>query len=291
MIFLSHNHKDKTLVRQIAETLEKVYEQDKVFYDEWSIQPGDSIIQQMNEGLTICKYFFFFVSKNSLMSKMVELEWQSALVKKVKENIAFVPVRIDNCIIPQILANTLYIDLFTQGLDVAKRQIVDVINGTNTYRSNINPFHNVIGYITNEEKKVTIEFRAEYYMEPHSEYAVLLDNNEEDLDYRIPVGYSMPGEFRKDVKLGDDKNFKGTILFQHNSATSPGFPVIVELTQKTDKKIKVLGLMRVMSKNKGYNNYGMIPANISFKGIQSNKGLKTGFMYTKKFVVFQMVFV
>lgn len=41
MIFLSHNKQDKIIVRQIAETFEKVFGREKVFYDEWSIQPGD----------------------------------------------------------------------------------------------------------------------------------------------------------------------------------------------------------------------------------------------------------
>ena len=41
MIFLSHNYKDKPLIREIAQNLEKVFGREKVFYDEWSIQPGD----------------------------------------------------------------------------------------------------------------------------------------------------------------------------------------------------------------------------------------------------------
>ncbi len=105
MIFLSHTRNDKPLISQIAETLEQIYGKDKVFYDEWSIQPRDSIIQRMNDGLTDCKFFFFFISEDSLKSKMVELEWQSALVKKTKENIKFIPVKIDKSIVPQIIIN------------------------------------------------------------------------------------------------------------------------------------------------------------------------------------------
>ncbi len=112
MIFLSHNFNDKPIVRQIAETIEKRYGKEEVFYDEWSIQSGDSIIQRMDDGLKNCSHFFFFISENSLKSEMVKLEWMSALIKKAKEGIKFIPVRIDRCIIPQILTNTLYIDLF-----------------------------------------------------------------------------------------------------------------------------------------------------------------------------------
>lgn len=68
MIFLSHNFKDGD-----------IFGQENVFYDSWSIQPGDGIIDKMNDGLTQCKLFFFFVSNNSLNSEMVKLEWLNAL--------------------------------------------------------------------------------------------------------------------------------------------------------------------------------------------------------------------
>ena len=102
-------------------------------YDSWSIQPGDGIIDKMEEGLTNCKFFFFFVSINSLQSDMVKMEWQNAIFKAAQNSIKFIPIRMDNCNMPFLLTQNLYIDLFANGLDVAIRQIVDVINGTNTY--------------------------------------------------------------------------------------------------------------------------------------------------------------
>lgn len=257
MIFLSHNFHDKTIVRQIAETLEQRYGKNKVFYDEWSIQPGDSIIQKMDEGLSGCKYFFFFISENSLRSRMVELEWQSALIKKVREDIKFIPVRIDRCIIPQILTHTLYVDLFSQGLEVAKRQIIDVINGTNTYQNNENGFHNIVGYISQEDKKVMVEFRAEYYMEPHSNYLILVNNDAEDLGWKLLNKAVSVSKFHNEVKLDNGKIFKAVTISDFE-ATSPGFPFIVELTQKMDKEIKVSGLMRETSRGI----YEMIPTKI-----------------------------
>ncbi|MCD5561543.1 toll/interleukin-1 receptor domain-containing protein [Lactobacillus delbrueckii subsp. lactis] len=52
MIFLSHNKLDKAVVEPIAIRLSNLYGQDNVFYDSWSIQPGDGIIDKMNEGLS-----------------------------------------------------------------------------------------------------------------------------------------------------------------------------------------------------------------------------------------------
>ena len=65
MIFLSHNSNDKPVVEQVALKLKNIYGQDKVFYDSWSIQPGEGIVDKMDEGLTNCRYFFFFVSVHS----------------------------------------------------------------------------------------------------------------------------------------------------------------------------------------------------------------------------------
>ena len=54
MIFISHTNTDKPLVEPIAIKLSSVFGQENVFYDSWSIQPGDGIINEMNEGLSKC---------------------------------------------------------------------------------------------------------------------------------------------------------------------------------------------------------------------------------------------
>lgn len=96
MIFLSHTHADKALVDEIAGRLAKVFGKDAIFYDRWSIQPGDGIIDKMNAGLDNCRFFFFFVSKKSLQSGMVKLEWQNALLKATKGETKVIPVKVDD---------------------------------------------------------------------------------------------------------------------------------------------------------------------------------------------------
>ena len=51
MIFLSYSHKDKAIVMPMAEAFRKAFGENKVFFDQWSIQPGDSLIDKMSEGL------------------------------------------------------------------------------------------------------------------------------------------------------------------------------------------------------------------------------------------------
>ncbi|WP_353738844.1 toll/interleukin-1 receptor domain-containing protein [Collinsella ihumii] len=54
-----------------ALALSRAFGRDNVFYDSWSIQPGDGIIDKMNSGLEDCDCFFLFVSERSLTSEMV----------------------------------------------------------------------------------------------------------------------------------------------------------------------------------------------------------------------------
>lgn len=245
MIFLSHNKQDKIIVRQIAETFEKVFGREKVFYDEWSIQPGDSITGKMNEGLEQCNYFFFFVSRNSLNSKMVEIEWQSALMKKAQKNITFIPVKLDDAIMPAIIASTLYIDLFTQGLEIATRQMLDVVRGQNTYRPS-EKVSNLIAEVVNKGQNALVEIKALYYMEPHSRYLVVVDNNEEDLSWKLPDFNEYISGFNKNINFSNGQH--NCILIEVQSATSPHFPIKIQITAKDNNKVNILYIMHASSR-------------------------------------------
>jgi len=65
---------DKPLIEPVAIRLGAIFGQNQVFYDSWSIKPGDGIIDQMNKGLEAPEFVFFFVSANSLNSGMVKLD-------------------------------------------------------------------------------------------------------------------------------------------------------------------------------------------------------------------------
>lgn len=143
MIFLSHNWKEKDVIEPIAVRLKEVYGKENIFYDLWSIKPGENIIGKMNEGIEKCKYIFFFISNNSLNSSMVNLGWQSALFKSAKEGIKFIPIKIDNCYPPQILISTVYIDMYSYGIENTLRDMFDIINETDSKSYN-KVFNNLI---------------------------------------------------------------------------------------------------------------------------------------------------
>lgn len=254
MIFISHTYKDKSIVEPIANTLAQVFGQDNVFYDSWSIQPGDGIIDKMNEGLQKCKYFFFFVSKNSLLSNMVKLEWQNVIYKATNAQAKLIPVKLDDCMMPAILMQTLYIDIYGQGMNNGIRQIIDVINGKNTFLRSLKTYENLRGYIKILDKGLTIEFRAETYLEPISQYLVLLDNNESEINYTCLSDSIYNSGFNKNITLNN--GFTANALFIGTTrGTAPGFPFIVKVASTNCENVKFKGLMRAVSNN----SFKMIP--------------------------------
>lgn len=252
MIFLSYNHADERIVEEIAKRLEKTCGRDNIFYDKWLIQPGDSIIEKMNSALEKCEHFFFFVTENSLKSKMVNLEWENALMRK-SPKMKIIPVRMGNVKLPAILQNVLYIDLYTHGLEIALRQMVDVINEQNTY-SPEQIFSNLIAYATNKDNEIILGIQAQYYMEPHSNYLLLVDNQQWEISWSIPYFCTQSSGFLENLHLGNGEIHNG-IHIEINTATSPGFPSIIPLKQLTNTRINLVAVMHAVSRN----NFNSIP--------------------------------
>ncbi len=61
----------------MALKLTGIFGQDQVFYDSWSIRPGDGIIDQMNKGLEAPEFVFFFVSANKNGQKTTNIHTNS----------------------------------------------------------------------------------------------------------------------------------------------------------------------------------------------------------------------
>lgn len=257
MIFLSHNKNDKQIVEQVALQLRKIYGQEKIFYDSWSIQPGEGIIDKMNEGLTKCKYFFYFVSSNSLKSNMVKMEWQNALFKAATGAIKFIAVRLDNSNMPLIIAQNLYIDLYSHGIEVAVRQIVDVINGTNTYRSPNTEFSNLKAFKYKKGNKIIIECRAQYYLEPITDFAFATIDSISDVEVFVQNEPSRFCNQQENCKFEDGT--RANIIFRSVShGTTPQMPFVVEFTSKKNPNFDIFLVLHKDS----HNHYSPIPLEI-----------------------------
>lgn len=254
MIFLSHNYKDKVLVEQFALRLKDIFGQDQVFYDSWSIQPGDGIIDKMNEGLSACKLFLFFVSNNSLQSNMVKLEWQNAVQQAAKGQTKLVPVKLDDCFMPPILAQNLYIDLYGQGLEVALRQVVDVSQGRNTFSPGPQEFSNLRGYVYQEGSTTVVECHAEHYLEPISHFLFLVQNKAGEASFEYKSGSMCNTGFNEGIRLDNGATFNGQLVSVERG-TVPGFPFIVHITPTAGHQVQLAGVLH----EKKMNNWVPIP--------------------------------
>lgn len=247
MIFLSHNWKDKAVVEQFAVALAAAFGQDQVFYDSWSIQPGEGIIDKMNSGLGSADMFFFFVSTNSLQSKMVDLEWQNGLMKASKGKMRLVPIKMDGSLIPPILMQSVYLDLFTNGLDVTLRQVLDIARGQNTFVRQHENFSNV-GYSHQAQAdRVVIEIKALHFMEPRAHFVILTDLGEDVVRIQHDLGLATEG-FNAGLTLDDGRKVNG-FLFAKESSLLPNFPFQIELINTKGADPRFRGVMHEKSLN------------------------------------------
>lgn len=245
MIFLSHNHKDKKIVEPIAITLRDTFGKNMVFYDSWSIQPGDSLIQKMNRGLEDCKHFFLFASENSMTSKMVGLEWHNGLIKALGSNSRFIPVKLDGCTLPAILQERLYIDCNKSTPEIVSRQIIDVIQKKDSFTPVSAKFSNLKVLVKQDSEKMTLECKAQCYMEPISHFLFLINNEENELSFKFRGGMHVNG-FNSNIPLSDGSICNGKLMGIER-ATMPGFSFIVDIIPKSNTQILLKGVMHLKS--------------------------------------------
>ncbi len=254
VIFLSHNSKDKHIVGEIAKRLEKLYGKENVFYDSWSIQPGDGIIDKMSEGLKKCRVFFYFISNNSLSSKMVTMEWQNILFSKgCGKEVSFIPIKLENCDIPDIIKQIKYIE-FNGNIEVLVRQMIEVIEGESLYRDNGEYSNLKVTCKMVSASEMNVIISAEDYMEPISKYVVLF--KDENDDPNIIITCLSDGAFFNS-KFGININGKVYMgeCFQVSRATTPGFPFRLNIKTGDKTPLIIGGFMHAIDETK----YRMIP--------------------------------
>ena len=250
MIFISHNSKDKPIVEPIAKKLADIFGKGKVFYDSWSIQPGDSLVGKINTGLEECRFFLLFVSKNSLDSEMVNLEWKNALIKKTKGQLRLIPIRLEKVQMPTLLTDTLFIDTANCDQTGIVQQIIDVVEGKNTYRDDMpgTGFHNLIAYSKKIDTSIEIEFQAQQYMEPVSKFLILVENDNLEIEVTCPRESKYEFNFYEKITLSDGKESKA-VYIGIDRPTTPGFPFVAILKKKKNRDIKILGAMKAVAHN------------------------------------------
>jgi hypothetical protein len=125
-VFLSHCTKDRELAYRIANDLKD--NGIAVWFDEWEIFVGDSIIKKVQEGLNSCDFLSILFTKNSTESDWVGIEWQSILNKEItSRDIIVLPIKGDDCELPLILGDKLFAD-FSKDYKSGMNRLIESIN-------------------------------------------------------------------------------------------------------------------------------------------------------------------
>ena len=108
-VFLSHNAKDKAVVRDVAERLRK--DEVKVWFDEWVLKPGDSIPAKIEEGLERSRVLVLCMSANAFGSDWAQLESGTFRLRDpLNKERRFLPLRRDDAPIKGLPGEFLYIE-------------------------------------------------------------------------------------------------------------------------------------------------------------------------------------
>jgi len=92
-VYLAHASEDKAFVRPLAEAL--MANGIEVWFDEWEIEPGESLRQRMEEGLLAMTHFVVVLTPTALKKAWVSMEIDVGMVQKVGGESHFVPLLVD----------------------------------------------------------------------------------------------------------------------------------------------------------------------------------------------------
>lgn len=107
-IFLCHRKPDAELVQRLAHELQALGH--RIWFDEWEIGIGDSIVAEINKGLTGTHYLVLCYSAHG-PSDWTDKEWQSTLHRQLSgQAVKILPARISGGQPPAILADLKYAD-------------------------------------------------------------------------------------------------------------------------------------------------------------------------------------
>lgn len=209
----------------------------------------------MDEGLKSATHFFFFVSENSIKSNMVKLEWQNAIFKSSQGKCKVIPIRLDETSMPAILAQNLYIDMYSSGIETTIAQIVNVVQGNSTYNSASNRFSNLTYSVTKEDSnKYHIKIFASHFLEPIPEFLIAVENKKDELKFNLPKEGSFYGGFNEGVRLNNG-NLINAQLMRGGIPITPKHPLLISVEQKNGFDLKLIGIMHKTEEDK----YEFIP--------------------------------
>src|SRR5581483_840400 len=116
-IFVSHNSADKAFARALSFGLAE--QGVSVWFDEWKMRPGDSLIEGIESGLADVDCFALIWSKAASASKWVGTEVRAYVRRRVDDgSLRIVPIMLDDTPLPLLVAE--YFGIRSNGRDAVE---------------------------------------------------------------------------------------------------------------------------------------------------------------------------
>ena len=120
--FVSYTHVDRAFAARLAVDLARAGI--NVWYDQWAILPGDSIIDKINIALQENDYLLIVLSPGAVESQWVRREINSSLLMSLAgRSVSLVPILKSPCNIPALIADLHHAD-FTQSYDTGFAELL-----------------------------------------------------------------------------------------------------------------------------------------------------------------------
>lgn len=111
-VFISYSSKDNEFVEKLSYSL--VRKRVNIWLDKWSMQPGDSLIDKIQTGLTDSSFLLVVLTKNSVQSEWCKKELNSGIMRELEERkVVVIPILKEDCDIPLFLKEKVYADFRT----------------------------------------------------------------------------------------------------------------------------------------------------------------------------------
>jgi hypothetical protein len=145
-VFISHNKSDRNIARAVA--LDLVAENLSIWFDEWEICAGDSIVEQVEAGLVGCTHFLILWSRHAAKSNWVRRELNASLAHALQVGTPrLIPVLLDRTPLPPLLTDIKSIR-YRHGREPERHELLRAIAGRDAFsellRAVVRKYHELV---------------------------------------------------------------------------------------------------------------------------------------------------